>query len=181
MTFEHFNVKQLLLGIICLKGRTMDQEIFNSSYSFVTKSNVPLHKLVFMITDGANSMSGQVNGFIALCRQHDDLPDFLSYHIIHHQAQASKRLVTKTEMDITIKIVNSIRGRSLQRRLFNLSLQRGVPDIMLCRDVRWLSRYKLLQQIFLTLLSEYTTFLKDRGYMRSGYLIWHFSLILQVN
>jgi hypothetical protein len=65
-------------------------------------------------------MTGQVNGFIALCRQHDDFPGFLSYQcIIHQQVLASKRLNTKTVMDIALKIVNSIQGKSHQRRLFN--------------------------------------------------------------
>jgi hypothetical protein len=33
----------------------------------------------------AKSIIGQVNGLIALCRQHDDFPDFLLYHCIIHQ------------------------------------------------------------------------------------------------
>jgi hypothetical protein len=56
--------------MISLKGRGMGQEIFNSLYSFVTKSNAPLHKLVSITTDGAKSMAGRVNGSIAFCRQH---------------------------------------------------------------------------------------------------------------
>lgn len=131
--------------MISLKGRTTGQEIFNSFYSFVTTSNVPLHKLVSITTDGAKSMTGQVNGFTALSRQHDDFPGFLSYHcIIHQQVLASKRLNTKTVMDIALKIVNSSRGKSLQKRLFNLTLEEGTPDIILHTDVRWLSRYKFL-------------------------------------
>jgi hypothetical protein len=48
-------------------------------------------------------MTVQVNGIIALCRMHDDVPDFLSYHcIIHQQVLASKRLNTKTVVDITL-------------------------------------------------------------------------------
>jgi hypothetical protein len=70
----------------------LDQEIFHSFYSFVTESDVPLHKLVSITNVGAKSMTGHVNGFIALCRQHKDFPDFLSYHcIIHQQVLASKR------------------------------------------------------------------------------------------
>jgi hypothetical protein len=60
-------------------------------------------------------MTGQVNGFTALCRQHDDFPDFLSYHcIIHQQVLANKRLNTNTVMDIAFKTVNSVHGKSLQ-------------------------------------------------------------------
>lgn len=163
MVFEDFNTKEELLGMVSLKGRTTGQEIFNYFYSFIKKLNVPLHNLVAITTDGAKAMTGQVNGFIALCRQHDDFPDFLAYHcIIHQQVLASKRLNTKNVMDIAFKIVNSIRGKSLQRRLFNLTLVEGQPDVILHTDVRWLSRHKFLAR-FRSLLREIISFLKDRG------------------
>jgi hypothetical protein len=110
--------------MISLKVRTL-----------VTKSSVPLHELVSIITDWAKSMTGQVNGFIALCRQHKDFSDFLSYHcIIHQQILASKRLDTKTFMDIASKIVNSTSEKSLQRRLFSLTLVEGAPDVIFHTD-----------------------------------------------
>jgi hypothetical protein len=60
-------------------------------------------------------MTGQVNGFIALCRQHDDSPDFLSYHcIIRQQDLASKRLNTKDVMDVAFKSIISSNEKSLQ-------------------------------------------------------------------
>jgi hypothetical protein len=55
MVFEDFSVKEELHGRTSLKGRTTGHEIFNSLYSLY-------------------SMIGQVNGFIAICRQHDDFP-----------------------------------------------------------------------------------------------------------
>ncbi|XP_066495938.1 general transcription factor II-I repeat domain-containing protein 2B-like [Tiliqua scincoides] len=63
-------------------------------------------------------------------------------------------------MDIAFKIVNSVRGRSLQRRLFNLTLDEGAAEIILHTDVRWLSRHKFLQG-FHDLLNE-INFLKER-------------------
>jgi hypothetical protein len=50
MIFQDFSIKEQLLGIISLKGRTAGQEIFNS---FVTESIAPLHKLVCITTDWA--------------------------------------------------------------------------------------------------------------------------------
>jgi hypothetical protein len=64
--FEDFSFNEELLGMICLKGRITGQEIFNFFYYFVTKSNVPLHKFVSIITEAEKSMKGHVNGFIAL-------------------------------------------------------------------------------------------------------------------
>jgi hypothetical protein len=46
---------------------------------------------------------------------------------------ASKRLNAKSVMDVAFKIVNSIRGRSLQRQLFNLTLDEDTPGII-CAD-----------------------------------------------
>jgi hypothetical protein len=60
LVFEDFSVKEELLGMISLKGRTTGQEIFNS---FVTKSNVPLHKLVSITTDGAKSVTGHSSSY----------------------------------------------------------------------------------------------------------------------
>jgi hypothetical protein len=54
------------------------REIFNSFY-IVTKSNVALHKLDPITTDVAKSRRGKDFGFIFVCRQHDDFPDFLYY------------------------------------------------------------------------------------------------------
>jgi hypothetical protein len=91
-------------------------------------------------------MTGQVNGFIALCRWHYDFPHFLSYHcVIHQQVLASKQINTKTVMDIASKIVNSVPGKSLQRLLFTLILEKGTPDIILHTNVRWFNRNKFLR------------------------------------
>ncbi|GFW46898.1 DUF4371 domain-containing protein [Trichonephila clavipes] len=71
-----------------------------------------------MTTDGAPSMTDTVNGFFAICMRDDDFPPFLSYHcIIHQQALCCKILNMRHVMGICMKIVNSIRGRSLQRRM----------------------------------------------------------------
>jgi hypothetical protein len=113
-------------------------------------------------------MTAQVNGFIALCRQHDDFHHFLSYQcIIHQQVLASKSLSTKTVMDIAFKIVKSVRGKSLEKRLLNLTLEEGTPDIILHTDVRWLSKHKILQ-IFLSLLCEVKFFSRRAEMKKQG-------------
>ncbi len=107
-------------------------------------------------------MIGGINGFITLCRNDDEFPSFLSYHcIIHQQVLASKRLNTKEIMDIAFKIVNSIRGSALKRRLFQLQLDEGQPELLLHTDVRWLSRSKFLQR-FRDLLTEIKKFLEEQ-------------------
>jgi hypothetical protein len=68
-------------------------------------------------------------------------------------------------MDIAFKIANSIRSRSLQRRLFKLQLEENDSqhcDLLLHTDVRWLSRGEFLER-FQCLLPEIIEFLKSRG------------------
>jgi hypothetical protein len=69
--------------MISLNGRTASQEICNSLCLFVT--NAPINRLASINTDAAKSMTSKVNGFPALCREHNDFPLFLSYHCICHQ------------------------------------------------------------------------------------------------
>ncbi|GFT55286.1 DUF4371 domain-containing protein [Trichonephila clavipes] len=83
-----------------------------------------------MTTDGAPSLTGTVNGFLAMCMRDDDFPYFLSYHcIIHQQALCCKILNMRHVMGICTKIVNSIRGRSLQRRMFRAQLEENEYDL----------------------------------------------------
>ncbi|KAJ4938998.1 hypothetical protein JOQ06_028461, partial [Pogonophryne albipinna] len=62
-------------------------------------------------------------------------------------------------------IVNSIRAKALQHRLFKSlldELDSVYGDLILHADVRWLSRGKVLQR-FLDLLPEIISFLKSRN------------------
>ena len=162
LVFEDFTSKEELLGMISLKERTRGVDIFNGFNSLLNDKKVPLFKLVSITTDGAAAMIGRKNGFIALCRNDDEFPDFLSYHcIIHQQVLSSKRLNTKEVMDIAFEIVNSILGSSLKRRLFQLKLDEGQSDLLLHTDVRWLSRGKFLQR-FRDLLPEIIEFLNEQ-------------------
>ena len=119
MVFNDWTVKEEVFGVITLKERTKGTDIYTSFKKYCTEIGLPLWKLVAITTDGANSMVGSVNGFVALCQRDDDFPDFLQYHcIIHQQVLCSKRLNTKEIMDVAFKISKSIRAKALQRRLF---------------------------------------------------------------
>ena len=63
-------------------------------------------------------------------------------------------------MDISLKVVNSIRAKSLQRRLFRSQLEESEAEhsgLLLHTNVRWLSRGKFLQR-FRDLLPEIKVF-----------------------
>ncbi|XP_072377772.1 protein FAM200A-like [Diabrotica undecimpunctata] len=107
-------------------------------------------------------MIGVNNRFISLCHKDEDFPDFINYHcLIHQQVLTSKRLNTKDVMDITFKIVNLIRGKSLQRWPFKQQLDDKEPDLIVHPDVRWLSRNKFLQR-FRDLLNDIIKILEER-------------------
>lgn len=163
MVFEDMSAKEELLTILPLKGHTRGEDIFNAFMGFVSETKLPLFKLISITTDGAPAMMGRNSGFIALCKEHESFPNILNYHcIIHQQALCGKILNMNEVMDIVIKIVNSVRARSLQRRLFRAHLEENDADhtdLLLHTDVRWLSRGKVLAR-FTELLPEIKDFLK---------------------
>jgi len=167
MVFKDFSTKEELLTIIPLKSKTRGEDIFQNFKTFANSIQLQICKLVSITTDGAPAMTGRHNGFIAYCKNDCDFPDFLSYHcIIHQQALCAKTLNMTDIMDITFKIANSIRARSLHRRLFKLQVEEsnmeGPTELLMHTDVRWLSRGKFLQR-FRDLLSEIKLFLASRG------------------
>lgn len=166
MVFPDMTAKEDFLTLIPLKESTRGKDIYDAFLKFAHAAKLPLYKLVCITTDGAPAMTGSHNGFIALCRADDTFPNFFSFHcVIHQQALCGKILNMKDVMDIAFKIVNSIRARSLQRRLFKAHLESNESehvDLLLHTDVRWLSRGRFLER-FQELLPEIITFLETRG------------------
>ncbi|MBN3278313.1 GT2D2 protein, partial [Polyodon spathula] len=79
-------------------------------------------------------MLGKKIGFIAI---------FFNYHcIIHLQTLCAKVLNFQHVMSVVVKIVNSIRARALQHRLFKTLLY---SDLILNSEVQWLSKGKVLE------------------------------------
>jgi hypothetical protein len=91
---------------------------------------------------------------------------FFSYHcVIHQQAVCTKVIDFQHVMSVVEKIVNSIRARPLQHRLFKHLLDEidaHYGDLILHTEVRWLSRGKVLFR-FQELLPAIVEFLQDRG------------------
>lgn len=124
MVFGDIGAKEELLTILPLKG---GEDIFQAFMEFVNKTQLPLFKLISITMDGAPAMVGRTSGFIALCKQSENFPDFLNYHcIIHQQALCGKILNMKEVMDVATKI-----GCRTHRPLLHT-------------DDRWLSRGKFL-------------------------------------
>ncbi len=166
MAFQDATTKEDFLTLLHLKERTRGEDIYNEFKKYVTENDIPIHKLVAITTDGAPAMLGVRSGFIALCRNDPDFPDFVNYHcVIHQQALAGKVVDFSHVMTLVVKLINSIRAKALQRRLFKAlldELDAAYGDLLLHADVRWLSRGKVLQH-FVDLLPEIKTFLFARN------------------
>ncbi|CAB4061018.1 unnamed protein product [Lepeophtheirus salmonis] len=78
-----------------------------------------LVRISSICSDGAPAMLGNRSGFAALMRK--EIPDLnITYCYLYRQALAAKTLPTglKKTLEICVKIVNIIRGRALNHRLF---------------------------------------------------------------
>lgn len=166
MVFQDSTTKEDFLTLLHLKDRTRGEDIFNEFKKYVDENCIPIHKLVAITTDGAPAMRGVRSGFIALCRNDPAFPDFLNYHcVIHQQALVGKVVDFSHVMTLVVKLINSIRAKALQHRLFKAlldELDAAYGDLIFHADVRWLSRGKVLQR-FVDLLPEIKTFLSTRN------------------
>lgn len=80
MAYQDFTTNEDFLTLLHLKDRTRGEDIFNEFKKYVCENDSPIHKLVAITTDGASAMRGVRLGFIALCHNDPDFPDFMSCH-----------------------------------------------------------------------------------------------------
>ncbi|UYV67142.1 hypothetical protein LAZ67_4004063 [Cordylochernes scorpioides] len=77
-----FNIFEELLELVPMHGTTTGEDIFNCVYDLLQKYNLPQSKLTSVATDGAPSMTGKTNGFVALLRK--KLSEIFDGSNIHH-------------------------------------------------------------------------------------------------
>ena len=166
MVFNDFTTKEEYLKILPLKGRTQGIDIFSTFKNFVTENKLQMQKLTSITTDGARAMTGKENGFIGLCRKDALFPKFITYHcFIHQEMLYAKTINFNHVMSVVTKIINSIKAKATQHRLFKLLLEEEnteFKDLLLHTEVRWLSRGKILER-FINLLPQIKEFITLRG------------------
>ena len=166
MVFDDFSTKEELLTLLPLKATTRGVDIYTAVKNFFVEKKVPLNKLASITTDGAPAMTGWHAGFIAQCRNDPDFPTFLHYHcIIHQQAICAKVTGFDHVMTPVVRIINSIRSKAKQHRMFKMlldELSAEYGDLLLHTEKRWLSRGRILKR-FLSLLSEVKEFMLSKG------------------
>ena len=117
-------------------------------------------------TDGAPVMLEKKSGLISLVKKVN--PNVVSSHcILHQHGLASKTLPSclKSVLEIVVKVVNFIRARALNHRVFKTMCQEmnSEPIVLLLHtEVRWLSRGKVLARVF-ELRESIEMFLRERN------------------
>lgn len=158
--------KEEFLFCHSLLETTKAADVFNVIKFFFENHHVDWKtKLGSLCTDGAPAMLGNTSGFATLVKK--EIPNVMVTHcFLHRHALASRTLpgFLKDVMSTCIKIINFIRSRALNHRLFKILCQEmgAEHDILLYyTEVRWLSRGQVLKRLF-ELRLEALIFLKEK-------------------
>ena len=161
---QKLNVKEELLGLVAMEGRTRGVDIFNVFKKCAEKMNWQWDKLTSVCTDEAPAMMGCNVGFCAKLEQFLERT-LLKYHcIIHQESLCGKSLQMKNVMAVVVKCVNDIRAAALKRREFRQLLNEvdeQYGELLLHTEVRWLSRGKVLAR-FLDVKDHVYNFLCEK-------------------
>uniref|UniRef100_UPI00358EA82C protein FAM200C-like n=1 Tax=Myxine glutinosa TaxID=7769 RepID=UPI00358EA82C len=158
-------VKEDFLFCEDLKTSLTAKDVMQLVKDFFAKHDLDIKVIGSVCTDGAPAMLGNKSGFSALMKK--EIPDLQVTHcFLHRHALASKTLPPnlKKVLDTCVKIINWIRGRALNHRIFksfceDLGSEHSV--LLFHTEVRWLSRGQALTRFF-ELREEIKVFLEER-------------------
>ena len=159
-------IEESFLFCQSLKTTTKAKDVFDMIKEFFMKHQLHLDKIGTIYTDGAPAMLGNRSGFAALLRK--EIPSLkITHRFLHRHALAAKTLPLKLKkaLEIRIKVVNTIHGRALNHRLFQLfckELGKEQTVLLYYTEVRWLSRGRVLSRLF-ELRDEIKEFLCKMG------------------
>ncbi|XP_078509146.1 general transcription factor II-I repeat domain-containing protein 2B-like [Lissotriton helveticus] len=165
---QSLHPKEELLCLLPLHGHTRGEDVLNSMCNYFNTNDIPLNTLVSITTDGAPAMVGHDRGFVSMLKKKLIGQTVIDYHCIIHQEVLCAKLKHGELNNVlkgAVKIVNFIRAKALNHRLFKAMLQESEAeetDILMHTDVRWLSKGKVLER-FIALLPEIVLFVNSRG------------------
>ncbi|XP_071053350.1 zinc finger BED domain-containing protein 5-like [Onthophagus taurus] len=156
VAFVHFESHEILMEEIlfckALPKNATGQFLHDMFVEATQDMNIDwAQKCIAICSDGAKAMIGAKSGFIA--RLKEQMPNACWMHcFLHRQALAAKTLPQEYSqvLNIIINIVNSIKGKALQTRLFRIicedmgALHR---NLLYHTEVRWLSKGKVLTRV----------------------------------
>ncbi|KAG6935323.1 zinc finger BED-type containing 5 [Chelydra serpentina] len=143
---------------------TTGEAIFKVIDDFIKNNDLDWSCCVGISTDGARAMIGSKKGVVA--RIQAVMPEAKSTHCcIHREALATQNMQAdlKQVLDEAVKIINFVKGRPLNARLFSQLYDEMGSDytqLLFHTEVRWLSRGKVLNRLF-ELQEELQVFLDE--------------------
>ena len=167
--------KEELLCYIDLPERTTGSRIFRLLNTYFSEKDINWANCVGVCTDGAASMTGYRFGVVAKIKEVAHKEILFTHCIIHREHLASKKLSPDLKNVLTnaVKIVNAIRSRPLNSRLFQAlceSMDSQHDHLLLHAEVRWLSRGRVLSRLF-ELREETKHFLREMNSPLAEFLL----------
>ncbi|KAI5152824.1 hypothetical protein ENBRE01_3037 [Enteropsectra breve] len=141
-----------LLFVKELQTDTRGRSIFNILKNFFEEKEIPFKNILSVATDGAPSMTGLYNGFVALLKQVS--PNVLAVHcVIHRQHLVAKNLSERlhASLNFVISAVNKIKNSALKGRLFSKLCAENDEEfntLLYHTEVRWLSKGNCLARFY---------------------------------
>ena len=158
---------------IVLSGTCTGEDIFSAVDTRLHNYGLSWECYISICTDGAGVMVEKHKGFLARVSQIAPHINF-THWIIHRENLASKTLdqQLKCVLASAVKIVNYIKSRPLQTRLFIILCNKMGSEhktLLLHSEVRWLSRGKVLTRLY-KLRNDAYLFLTERRHELAGNL-----------
>ncbi|XP_039186129.1 general transcription factor II-I repeat domain-containing protein 2-like [Crotalus tigris] len=156
-----------MIELIPLKGQTRGEEIYEAVLDYLRTNEINTTHLVSVATDGAPSMTGAQDSFVALLQKSLGRT-LLTFHcILHQEALCAQTFPPECAevMNVVIQIVNKIMAQGSNRHQFHFLLDEvksTSSDLLLHNKVQWLSRGEVLKR-FAACLEEVKIYLGTRG------------------
>lgn len=146
------SIEEDLLLCTPLETNTTGEEIFKVIDCYMTKHNIDWKKCIDVHSDGAAAMVGKIKGTVSKIK--NIAPGCNSSHcILHRYALVVKKMPAelKEVLDEAVKIINYVKSRPLQSRLFKKVCEEmgsQYQSLLMHTEIRWLSRGKALARLY---------------------------------
>lgn len=161
--FEKLRACEEFMTCLEIRGHTTGDEIFKVLNGYIQEHNLSWTNCVGLCTDDAAAMTGRKSGLVSLVKKEAGEDIEITHCIIHREMLVAKRMNPEIHDILTsaVKIVNFIKSRSLNSRLFSILCEEmgsTHTKLLLHTEVRWLSRGRVLNRLY-ELREEVFTFL----------------------